>query len=89
MMKKLLLKKLLFWIIANVLLQFGIPVIFYFYVRQMVDDEYATGLRTTSDGDSIIIPVAGMFIFAFVALLVVNALVGGFYILARRRRELP
>jgi hypothetical protein len=79
-------KRLLFWVIANVLLQFGVPVIYFFYLRQMVDEEYTTGVRTSSDGDSIIIPVGSMFIFMFITLLAVNALGAGVYLLKRRRR---
>ncbi|MCA1641634.1 MAG: hypothetical protein LC785_06750 [Acidobacteria bacterium] len=81
-------KRLLFWIIANVLLQFGVPVIYFVYMRRMVDEEYATGMRTSSDGDSMIIPVMGMFIFVLITLLAVNALGAGVYLL-RRRRGLP
>jgi hypothetical protein len=75
------------WVVADVLLLFGVPIMFSVYVRRMVDEEYATGMRNTSDGDSIIIPVAGMFIFMLITLISINALVGSFYLLRRRRRR--
>jgi hypothetical protein len=75
------------WVVADVLLLFGVPIMFSVYVRRMVYEEYATGMRNTSDGDSIIIPVVGMLIFMLITLISINALVGSFYLLRRRRRR--
>ncbi len=75
-------------IVANVVLLFVVPVAFAFYIRHMVDEEYATGARTGSGGDSIIIPVGNMFLLMLITTVSINLLAGGLY-LWRRRQRLP
>jgi len=47
-------KKLLLWLAVNASIQFGLPILFYIYLERMVNYEYATGIRTSTDGDIIL-----------------------------------
>ncbi len=76
-------------LVANVVLLLVVPVAFAFYVRHMVDEEYATGARGGSDGDSIVIPIGGMFLLMLITAVSMNLLAGGLYLWRRRWRRLP
>jgi hypothetical protein len=82
-------KKLLLWFTVNLVILVSIPVIYYIYLDRLVDYEYATGIRTSTGGDIVLIPVAGLFIFVLLVLLIANVLAGGFFILVRRQQNLP
>ena len=78
--------KPLLWFIANVSILIGGPILYHVYLDRLLDHEYATGIRTSTDGDIILIPVAGLFIFLLISLLIINAVVGFCVWLRRRRR---
>lgn len=78
--------KLSFWLLANMLVLAGGPILHYIYLDRLLDYEYAAGIRTSTDGDIILIPVMGSFVFLFVTLLVVNVLAGCCVWLRRRGR---
>jgi O-antigen/teichoic acid export membrane protein len=80
-------KRLFFWLMADISILIGLPILHYLYLARMLDYEYANGIRTSSDGDSILIPVVGLFIFLFVVLLIINLVVAGYYIWTRRRHR--
>lgn len=65
-------KKLFFSLIISSILQIVIPVLYYFYLDNLLDYEYANGIRTSTNGDTITLPVVGMFILVFFALFVIN-----------------
>ena len=67
-------RKVAIWIIFNILILLCTPVLHYIYLDQLLDYEYATGVRTSTSGDNIIIPVFGGFIFLVMILFVVNVL---------------
>ncbi len=48
----------------------------------------AAGIRTSTDGGIIMIPVVGLFIFLFISLLIINTLAACFYTWRRRRQRL-
>ncbi len=81
-------KKLLLWLAVNGSIQVGFPVLFYIYLDRQVDYEYAAGIRTSTDGDIIMIPVVGLFIFLFIALLIINTIGACLYIRKHRRQRL-
>jgi hypothetical protein len=79
-------KKLILWLITNVLILIGVPILYYIYLERLVDYEYATGIRTSTGGDIILIPVVSSFIFLFVTLLIINVFLICYFWLRRRRR---
>ncbi len=65
----------------------SIPVVFlvaWGYFDAMVRSEYASGARTSTDGDSIIIPVVGV-TAAWIVLVVVALGIFGIVVLLRKR----
>lgn len=70
--KKGMEEKLFFWLVCHIPIQIGVPILFYFYLDALLDFEYAHGIRTSTDGDTIIIPVLGMAIFVFISLVVID-----------------
>lgn len=73
-------KKFLIWLLADALILIGVPVLYYNYLARQVDYEYATGIRTSSDGDIILIPVLGVFMSLSLLVLIVNVLAPCYYI---------
>jgi uncharacterized membrane protein len=67
--------RLLLWIMANIIILISVPILYYVYLDRLVDYEYATGVRTSTGGDIILIPVAGVFLFLLLILLVINTAV--------------
>lgn len=65
-------KKFLLWIIGNAILLFVIPILYYIYLDRLIDNEYARGVRTSTSGDSVLIPVFGVFILLFLTSVVIN-----------------
>ena len=67
----------------------SVPGVFFAawaYFDSMVRAEYESGVRTSTDGDSIIIPVVGVTV-AWTLLLLVVAGVTGVVLLIRRARQ--
>ena len=79
-------RKVAIWIVANVLILVVTPILHYIYLDRLLDYEYATGIRTSTSGDTIIIPVVGGFIFLIGVLFVVN-LFGISYMYFRHHRS--
>ena len=79
------------WIGAVAAAIVSIPSVFFvswMYLHAMVEEQYRTGVRVSTDGDSIIIPVVGV-TFARIALLLTVSAVTGVVLLVRswlRRR---
>jgi hypothetical protein len=59
------------------------PAVFGFWLATEVDAQYTSGVRTSTDGDSISLPIAGVAVLNF-ALVVAANLVLGVYFLCRR-----
>jgi hypothetical protein len=73
------------WVAANVLLWLAATFAFAVWIDRQVQNEYRLGYRTSSDGDTIAIPIAGFALSFGVVLLAANAI---FLVvrLVRRRR---
>ena len=78
-------RKVALWIIADIVILVCVPVAHYIYLDRLLDYEYATGIRTDTSGDIILIPVVGGFIFLFLILFVINSL-AVVYVFAIRKR---
>lgn len=63
------------WLAINLVLLFGIPALYGWRVGRMVQDEYRLGLRTSTDGDSLGIPIGGAFLMMLALLLVLNTII--------------
>ncbi len=50
------------------------PILHYAYLGWLIDHEYAAGIRTSTGGDIILIPVMGGFVLLVIVLSVVNLL---------------
>jgi len=61
------------------------PPLFAHWVWTSVQEEYRLGYRTTTDGDSIIIPEAGFTILLLGTVIVTNAVLGLYYLIRRWR----
>jgi len=83
----LTMKKLILWLLADALVLYGVPILYYNYLARMVNHEYATGIRTSSDGDIILIPVVGLFMNLLVVVLIINILGVCYHIWAHRRKR--
>lgn len=81
--------RLLFWVFANVAVFVGIPLVFAFWLQQEVSAQYTSGVRVSTDGDSLSIPVAIVVVLTGAGLLLLNAVVLAFKqirrLVARRR----
>lgn len=77
--------KLLNLWITSAILQIVVPIVYYFYLDNLVDYEYANGIRTSTDGDTLTIPVVGMFILVFLILVVINVVYGSYLVLVNKR----
>jgi hypothetical protein len=75
------------WIIANVLILVCVPVFHYIYLDDLVEYEYANGLRTSATGDTLIIPLIGGFIFLVVTLFVINFVAASYVYLSYFRKD--
>jgi hypothetical protein len=71
--------RVFFWVLANIAVQIFVPIIYFVYLMWLMDYEYENGIRTSSDGDSIMIPAAGMFVLIFFTLIVVNVFIAVAY----------
>jgi hypothetical protein len=71
---------------GNLLWWLGLPAIFAIWLSREVRWEYEMGYRVSTDGDSIAIPVAGVFMANTVLLLLLNAAVFAVRRLRSRKR---
>jgi uncharacterized iron-regulated membrane protein len=62
------------WIAANVVLWIAATFAFAVWIDREVQKEYRLGYRTSSDGDTIAIPIAGLALSLGVVLLVANGI---------------
>jgi hypothetical protein len=53
--------KIILWLLADALILYAVPVLYYNNLARQVSYEYAAGVRTSSDGDIVFIPVMGVF----------------------------
>ena len=74
------------WLTGNALWLLGAPALFFVWIEAQVQAEYAAGIRTTTDGDSLGIPVAGFFIVNVAFTLVINFAWAVWVTIKRRRR---
>ena len=76
------------WTAANTALWLALVYAYYWLLAREVAEEYRLGYRTSTDGDSLGIPVFGFAINLGAVLLVANAVI--FVVRAvRRRRSRP
>jgi hypothetical protein len=59
-----------YWTVGILIWMFGIPIIFGIWLNHEVQYEYEMNWRTTSDGDNIAIPIAGVFMWNTIIILV-------------------
>jgi hypothetical protein len=69
------LRSLLRWFLGSLAVVTVANVAFAVWLASSVDAEYAAGVRTVEQGDSLSIPIAGFFILSIAAALLVNAFV--------------
>jgi hypothetical protein len=74
-----------YWALANLTWIIVLPIIFGIWLEYVVQADYDSGARVSTDGDSIMIPIAGFALINFVAVVVFN-LVWGLYALVKRHR---
>ena len=72
-----------YWALANLTWIIVLPIIFGIWLEYVVQAEYDSGARVSTDGDSIMIPIAGFALINYVAVVVFN-LVWGLYALVKR-----
>jgi hypothetical protein len=65
---------MLSWVAANVVLWVAATFAFAVWIDHVVQEEYRLGYRTSSDGDTIAIPIAGFALSLGVVLLAANAI---------------
>jgi hypothetical protein len=75
------------WITANVLLWVAATFAFAIWIDRVVQEEYRLGYRTSSDGDTIAIPIVGFALTFGVVLLAANATVLVVRLVWQRRRR--
>jgi hypothetical protein len=78
-------RKVALWIIADIVILTCGPIVHYICLDGLLDYEYATGIRTDTSGDIILIPVIGGFILLFLIVFLINAM-ALVYVFARRKR---
>jgi len=68
-------KHLNLWFLLNIIGLIGLPIVYGLYLNNEIQYQYETGLRTSTDGDSISIPVFGVAVINTILLGVVNAII--------------
>ncbi len=76
------------WITVNVAAAAILPVAFALWINRDVQHEYAMGWRTSTNGDSTSIPIAGFTILLWAFLVLLNVLVVVVGAIRRRSRRL-
>ena len=79
--------RLLLWIASNVFVLVAMPPLFAYWVRTSVQEEYRLGYRTTTDGDSIMIPVAGFTLLLIGTVIVANSVLWLHHLIRRWRHR--
>ena len=74
-----------FWTIGSLLWLIGLPIIFGVWIKLEVANEYLSGERIATDGDSIAIPIAGLAVINFAVVLLANVCLALYVFLIRRR----
>lgn len=73
------------WIIADILILICVPIAHYIYLDRLLDYEYSAGIRKSTSGDIILLPVIGGFILLLFLVIVVNALAAIIFWIRRHR----
>jgi len=73
------------WVIANLLWLIGVPLAFGVWLHGEVEAQYASGIRVSTDGDSISIPIGGVAVLNFVLLVAFNVAWAARAFVRRRR----
>ncbi len=76
------------WISINLAAAAIFPVLFALWINREVQHEYAMGWRTSTNGDSTSIPIAGFTILLWAFLVLLNVLVVLVAAIRRRSRRL-
>jgi hypothetical protein len=79
--------RLLLWFASNVLVLVALPPLFARWVWHEVQEEYRLGLRTSTGGDSIGIPIAGFTALLVGIVIAANVVLSLYWLLRRRRAE--
>ena len=76
------------WVAANLAVWLGLVILYDQYLVRMVAEEYRLGYRTSTDGDSLGIPLFSFAIALALLFLVTNLVLLALRV-ARRRRSRP
>ena len=60
------------WLIASVIWLVAAPVAFGYYLQYVIQAEYASGERVSTDGDTPMIPLAGFILVNTLLVLTIN-----------------
>jgi hypothetical protein len=75
------------WLALNALVIVATPVLFGWWLDRVVTEEYRTGARVSTDGDTIAIPISGItFLVTWVA-IAVNAAVALVWLVRGQRQQ--
>lgn len=77
------------WFVGNALWLLGLPYLYIRWLAAEVEAEYAAGIRTSSDGDSLGIPLAGFALINLAFVILVNAGWAAWTIVKRQRSRRP
>jgi hypothetical protein len=77
----------LLWFAINILVLVTLPRLFANWISRSVQEEYHLGLRATTEGDSIGIPIAGFTILLVGIVTIANLILGFYWLIQWRRRE--
>ena len=78
-------KRVLIWILANVSWIVGLPIVYGIYLYNEVQYQYENGLRTSTDGDSISIPIFGVAIINLALVVIVNLVIIVYFYVKKRK----
>ena len=79
--------RLLVWFASNFLAIVALPPLFGLWVWNVVQEEYRLGLRKSTDGDTIAIPIAGFTVLLVGILMAANLVLLLYWLLRRLRTE--
>jgi hypothetical protein len=73
------------WLIGNLAWLIVVPLLVGVWLQHEVRAEYLSGARTSTDGDSISVPVFGIAIVNFLLVAAINGALGVYALLRRKR----
>ena len=76
----------LLWFASNIQVPVTLPRLFAHWISHSMQKEYRLGLRVTTDGDSIGLPIAGFTILPVSIVAIANLILGFYWLIQPRRR---